>query len=52
MSCLELVEFVSFRIRFHVIDIIQEIVCLRNFIRRPITLTRTSPLLSLDIRMW
>jgi hypothetical protein len=47
--CLELVEFVSFRIWFNVNCMIKEIVCVRNFLRHLITLTRTSAILSLDV---
>ena len=43
MLCLELVEFVSFHIWFHVNYMMNEI-CVRNFIKRPITLTHTSPI--------
>jgi len=49
MLCLELVEFVSFQIWFHVNDMIQQIICVRNFIGRPITLTLTLSVLSLNI---
>lgn len=49
MLCLELVEFVSLHIWFHVNDMILLIICVRNFIRRPITLTFTLSILSLDM---
>jgi hypothetical protein len=49
MLCLEFVEFVSFHLWFHVNYVIQEIFCVRNFIRRPITLTRTSSIISIEI---